>query len=97
MVEYQAYHLTISSYSDSIKSELIHSSANKDDCTAVAYQKACDFIQDHIGHSCNWGIIPLPPKWVVYNLYNQDIEIFYACRKDGDKDGRARHQHLESR
>lgn len=92
--EYRAYHTTISSYCESIKTELLHSSIDQEECTAVAYQKAYDFFQNHLEYSCNWGIIPLKSKWIIYNLFSQELEIFYACRK-GDENEGTRHKRME--
>lgn len=93
--EYRAYHATISSYHESIKTTLLHSSINQDECAAVAYQQAYEFFQNRMEYSCHWGVIPLKSKWIVYNLYSQDLEIFYACRV-GDESDWTGHKHLES-
>lgn len=79
--KFGVYKLILSIYNESVKPELLYASDDSKDCAEQAYQAAHAFYGKHSEYSVNWGIIPVPPRWIVYNQLGPEIVIFYTCRR----------------
>ena len=83
--QYGTYKMTISSFEELPKIELMYSSNDSEDCIHQAHMLAENSYRKHSEYSLNMGMIPLKAKWIVYNQLSYELEIFYACRKNKEE------------